>query len=453
MTERRFYEFGPFRLDAGGRMLFRGNVAVPLPPKVAETLAVLVQNAGRVVTKEELLRGVWPNTFIEEGSLTRTISILRKALDDGNGQEFIATLSKRGYRFTATVNEAGGVRGQSTESLPANAQTGRVSAATDTAHALIESDFRLTDRVCRKLNRSTLDPLIIGDYLRYVDNQVRSDVLVFFLHGLGLDHQDFEPVLTRLPYRGISPTLYGCEPERRGRISLSLADHVVILRELLRELATSLRPTTIVLVGFSLGADMGFELLLGATDEPGPAIDAFLSLECNLCLDTCMISGVLAGLAPEYPEISVADLRRITESATSLEQWLSIHVYLVRVLRKFQGDIGVLQRAAADIVRPFREAPGFETFARWFQGARDRARALRLVFPNDSRSTAALARLRLENLDKGILGGEFPETAIRVSDKTDHFELMSAKDVLRQVDELVAEARAFPVRDCRQTSA
>ncbi len=58
MTERRFYEFGPFRLDAGGRMLFRGNVAVPLPPKVAETLAVLVQNAGRVVTKEELLRGV-----------------------------------------------------------------------------------------------------------------------------------------------------------------------------------------------------------------------------------------------------------------------------------------------------------------------------------------------------------------------------------------------------------
>ncbi len=350
------------------------------------------------------------------------------------------------------VNETGCVRGQSTDSLPPNAQTSRAFAAEDTAHALIKSDFRLTDRVCRKLNRSTLDPLIIGDHLRYVDNQMRSDVLVFFLHGLGLDHRDFEPVLTQLPYRGISPTLYGCEPERRGRISLSLADHVVILRELLRELATSLRPTTIVLVGFSLGADMGFELLLRATDEPGPAIDAFLSLECNLCLDTCTISGVLAGLAPEYPEISVADLRRITESATSLEQWLNIHEYLVRVLRKFQGDIGVLQRAAADIVRPFRETPGFETFARWFQGARDRVRALRLVFPNDPRSAAALARLRFENLDSGILGGEFPETAIRVSDKTDHFELMSAKDVLQQVDELVAEARAIPVRG-RQTPA
>ena len=108
-----------------------------------------------------------------------------------------------------------------------------------------------------------------------------------------------------------------------------------------------------------------------------------------------------------------------------------------------------MQRAAADIVRPFREVPGFETFARWFLGARDRVRILRLVFPNDSRSTAALARLRLENLDSGILDREFPETEIRVSDITDHFELMSAKDVLRQVDELVAEARASPVRNRR----
>jgi DNA-binding winged helix-turn-helix (wHTH) protein len=444
MTERRIFEFGPFRLDAKGRVLFRGDAPVPLPPKVAETLAILIENAGHVVSKEELLRAVWPDTVIEEGSLTRTISILRKALDDGSGQEFIATLSKRGYRFTAKLDGPEGILDQSAEVLAANDPAGKAPTAVETARALAECDFRLTDRVCRKLNRATLDPLIIGDHLCYADNQVPSDVLVLFLHGLGLDYRDFEPVLTRLPYRGISPTLYGCEPERRGRISLSLADHVVILRELLRELAKRLQPTTIVVVGFSLGADTGFELLLGPTDEPGPAIDAFLSLECNLCLDTCTISKVLAGLAPEHPEISVADLRRLGESATSLEQWLNIHEYLVRVLRKFQGDIGVLQRAAADIVRPFREVPGFGAFARWFRGARDCVRVLRLVFPKDCASMAALARLRLENLDSVILGGDFPETAIRVSDKTDHFELMSAEDVLRQVDELVAEAREVP---------
>ena len=191
---------------------------------------------------------------------------------------------------------------------------------------------------------------------------------------------------------------------------------------------------------------MGFELLLGPTDEPGPPIDAFLSLECNLCLDTCTISQMLAGIAPEHPEVSVADLRRLSDSAGSLERWLNIHEYLVRVLRKFQGDIGVLQRAAADIVRPFRETPGFETFAHWFRGACNRVQILRLVFPRDSVSVTALARLRLENLDSEILGREFPETSIRVSDRADHFELMSEKDVLRQVDELVAEVRACPAR-------
>jgi len=239
-------------------------------------------------------------------------------------------------------------------------------------HQLLERRFKLSERVCRKLNRATLDPRIIGDSLSYVDNQVRSDVLVFFLHGLGLDHRDFEPILKRLGYRGVSPTLYGCEPERRGRISLSLADHVVILREWLREVVEQRPPSIIVMVGFSLGADMGFELLLGPADEPGPTIDAFLSLECNLNLDTCFCSRVLADLAPEHPEISISELRRLGDSANSLDDWLNIHEYLVKVLRKFEGDISVLQRSAADIVRPFRGEPGFGVFARWFRGARER---------------------------------------------------------------------------------
>jgi len=318
----------------------------------------------------------------------------------------------------------------------------KTPASVEIANQLAEHRFTLTERVCRKLNRATLDPRIIGDHLDYVDNQVRSDVLVFFLHGLGLDHRDFEPILKRLRYRGVSPTLYGCESERRGRISLSLADHVVILREWLREVRERLQPATLVMVGFSLGADMGFELLLGPADEPTPRIDAFLSLGCNLNFDTCFVSRVLASIAPEHPEMSIADLRRLGDSAISLDEWLNIHEYLVKVLRKFEGDIGVLQRSAADIVWPLKEMPGFDVFARWFRGARECLPALRLVFPNDSGSMAALARLKLENLDIGILGGEFPEGTITVSASGDHFDLMTAEHVLRQVDELVAEARA-----------
>lgn len=108
MTDRCFYEFGPFRLDPSGRVLFRGAQAVPLPPKAGEVLVLLLQRAGDVVAKDELLKQVWHDAFVEDGSLTRTISVLRRILGEGrNGQQYIATISRRGYRFAAQVTQAG----------------------------------------------------------------------------------------------------------------------------------------------------------------------------------------------------------------------------------------------------------------------------------------------------------------------------------------------------------
>ena len=71
------YEFGQFRLDAKGRILFRGDAPVPLPPKAVDTLILLATNAGAVLDKAEILKQVWQDAFVEEGSLTRTISLLR----------------------------------------------------------------------------------------------------------------------------------------------------------------------------------------------------------------------------------------------------------------------------------------------------------------------------------------------------------------------------------------
>jgi len=98
------YEFGAYRLDAQGRLLFKGGDRVALPPKVLELLVALVRAAGRPLTREQLLRLLWPDTVVEEGSLTSHISMLRKALGESpDGQDFIETLPKRGYRFGASV--------------------------------------------------------------------------------------------------------------------------------------------------------------------------------------------------------------------------------------------------------------------------------------------------------------------------------------------------------------
>lgn len=107
MKARQLYEFGPFQLDATRRRLLRDGEAVPLTPKVLDILLVLVESRGQVVEKDELIKTVWPDIFVEEGNLAQNISILRKTLGESPNQpEYIATVPKRGYRFVAGVREA-----------------------------------------------------------------------------------------------------------------------------------------------------------------------------------------------------------------------------------------------------------------------------------------------------------------------------------------------------------
>lgn len=104
----RFYDFGPYRLDRRARVLLRDRTIVPLTPKVLDTLAVLVEHRGEVVFKDELLKAVWPDTFVEESNLSQNVSILRKALgQDPDNLTYIETVSKRGYRFVAEVRISG----------------------------------------------------------------------------------------------------------------------------------------------------------------------------------------------------------------------------------------------------------------------------------------------------------------------------------------------------------
>ena len=99
------YEFGPFRINVNERLLQRGDELVPLSPKVFDTLLILVENHGHVVEKRELMDLLWPETFVEESSLTQNISLLRRALAEGEGDlQYIETIPKRGYRFVAKVN-------------------------------------------------------------------------------------------------------------------------------------------------------------------------------------------------------------------------------------------------------------------------------------------------------------------------------------------------------------
>src|SRR5688500_8049284 len=121
-----FYRFGEFTVDADQRVLLRHGKPLLLAPKVLETLLTLVQNGGRIIEKEELMKRLWPDTFVEESNLTYCIVQLRKTLgDEARHPRYIETIPKRGYRFIVDVEEVLSDVGTASnaEEKPATSQT------------------------------------------------------------------------------------------------------------------------------------------------------------------------------------------------------------------------------------------------------------------------------------------------------------------------------------------
>src|SRR2546428_12804292 len=106
------YEFGAFRVDPVNRLLLRGGQIMPLKPKVFDTLLALVESRGQLITKDDLMRAVWPDSVVEENNLTQNISALRRILgEQASEHRYIVTVPGYGYRFVAAVTERPPERG------------------------------------------------------------------------------------------------------------------------------------------------------------------------------------------------------------------------------------------------------------------------------------------------------------------------------------------------------
>ena len=178
--EKRFYDFGPFRVDINSRLLLRDRQMVPLTPKAFDTLLALIERRGELVERQELIRAVWPDVHVEQGSLNTNIFMLRRALGDEAGQEYIVTVPRRGYRFVAGVFER-----QSSPSVPQSAirsfavlpfkllysradgehlELGLVDALITRLSTLPQVEVRSTSAISRYRDAHS-DPLIAGSEL------------------------------------------------------------------------------------------------------------------------------------------------------------------------------------------------------------------------------------------------------------------------------------------------
>ena len=131
----RVYRFGPFSLDVADRSLKRQGSPISLTPKAFDLLVALVENAGRLVEKDALLRSVWPDVAVEEGNLTKGIFTLRQILEEEGGTRYIETVPKRGYRFVASVTAA-------QDEQPAALKAPPAAVATPPENAIAVMPFR-----------------------------------------------------------------------------------------------------------------------------------------------------------------------------------------------------------------------------------------------------------------------------------------------------------------------
>jgi DNA-binding winged helix-turn-helix (wHTH) protein/tetratricopeptide (TPR) repeat protein len=207
------YEFGPFRIDPDQELLLRDGRAVAVTPKALEVLLVLVRRSREVVSKDELMRSVWPTTVVEEANLSQSVFMLRKALGDTRGERrYIVTLPGRGYRFAARVRE---IAGDSTEHAPEVVDTpvaasgerrwrkSRVAwlAVGGVIALAAGAVYLLRDRPVERLHAQ--DPVLVADFANTTGDPVFDDTL---RQGLAVQLQQ-SPLLSLISQDRIQQTL------------------------------------------------------------------------------------------------------------------------------------------------------------------------------------------------------------------------------------------------------
>jgi DNA-binding winged helix-turn-helix (wHTH) protein/predicted Zn-dependent protease len=140
LSVKHLYRFGPFDLDAEQRLVRRDGAKIPLPPKAFDVLLYMIRNPLRLVTKEELLRAVWPDSFVEEGNLSQNIFLLRKALaNQEDDSRYIVTIPGRGYQFALAVEKVSELP-QSEAGLTNNGGI-ELSSVRSTMHILVHEEI------------------------------------------------------------------------------------------------------------------------------------------------------------------------------------------------------------------------------------------------------------------------------------------------------------------------
>jgi pimeloyl-ACP methyl ester carboxylesterase len=320
----------------------------------------------------------------------------------------------------------------------ASAGTGSGPVAQTAVHerSVVPGGFRLSEDTCRRLSRKSFDPRLIGSTMHYLDNGVDSDVVVCYVPACGRAADQYTKVLEHASCRAVAVTFRGFEPVTPWRPTLPLEDHMVLVREFMREVVARLRPRFAIIAGFSSGADFAMRLAAAPDPDSRLQLDGCLALGPNLAIETCFLTSALATLKDRDDAALLAILRSVSSTASSLDEFVNLCNYAVSVVPTFRHDVAPLRAFGAAISAPFT-ADKLTPFADWYRDAAALGRELRCVFEDTPMFRELVRELQLRNLDEGLLGPNYREGSVVAEAGSSHFDLIEPARVEGHVRALV----------------
>jgi serine/threonine protein kinase len=323
----------------------------------------------------------------------------------------------------------------------ARQSTSREVAATAPLSSITDRRFRISDELCRTLDRGGFDPLLPGWEMRYADNNRDSNVLIVWIPSIGGDHKTsaWRELISSSPYRMVIVCPVGMEPDVINRPVVSMENQFALIRALTASLRASLRPRKTVLSGFSCGSIMALRCAAG--DETGELIDGVLAIDPDMQESDCFITRLFAGLDSSSSADVMKGLLSISSSCTTMHEWLVLHQHMIECVDKVKDDFSPLVRQGKDLSEAFDNVhTGNDSpFVGFLSDAIERVRTVRCLFHDSAENRRVIGEIRMMHFDDQCLGSKFTDDVITFIPDSDHIGMMSTECLLEYLD-LIADA-------------
>jgi hypothetical protein len=312
-------------------------------------------------------------------------------------------------------------------------------ARAEAPRTISEGRFRISDELCRSLERDGFDALLPGWEMRFSDNNRDSDVLIVWVPSIGGDHttSGWQKLIDASPYRMVVVCPVGMEPGEVNRPLVSMENQFALFRALVAFLRGSLNPRKTILSGFSCGSIMALRCAAG--DISGKLIDGVLAINPDLQQSDCFITRLFAGLDGSSSTDVIKGLHSISHSTSTLHEWLVLHQHMIECVEKVQDDLSPLIRQGLELSAPFEgvHTGSKSPFVGFLHDAIDRVETVRCIFHDSAENRRMIGEIRMMHMDDQCLGPGFTDESLTFTPVTDHIGMMSTECLVAYMDQIV----------------